>query len=91
MRREEIRDRIPRIGVIAAFLIVLLFIGTLAFMLGRWPGFMNPGVAECQASYHKARSASDTSIIDEQRPSTLSAKRPNYETCGYWRKVGLTR
>jgi hypothetical protein len=52
---------------------------------------MNLAAAECRASYQAAKSASDTAMIDEQRASTQNAKKTNSETCGYWRKVGLTR
>jgi hypothetical protein len=88
---EELRYRFPPIGMLTAFVITVLCIGAIVFVHERWPGIMNMGAAECTASYHSARSASDTAMIDEQRPSAQKANKPNSETCGYWRKVGLTR
>lgn len=85
------RRWLSRIGAIVAFIVTLAFVGGLAFTLERYPRFMNTGIAECRASYGKAKSAADTTLIDFQRPSAGAEKKPNSETCGYWRKVGLTR
>jgi hypothetical protein len=84
-------DWLPQLGILLAFVVIVLCVGGIVFVHERWPGFMNAGAAECRASYRNAKSSADTALIDEQRPSVGKPKKPNSESCGYWRKVGLTR
>ena len=91
--KEEytIGERLPRPSWLVAFVVIAILFGALMFFQQLSPGFANAGVAECRASYRKATTATDTAVIDEQRPSSQIVKKPNSETCGYWRKVGMTK
>ena len=92
MKEEnEIRDWLPSMGLMVSVAGIVIVLAAIAFISERSPGILNAGAQECRASYRKAGTATDSAIIDEQRPSTQTGRKPNSETCGYWRKVGLTR
>lgn len=88
IQHNEIRDWIPSIGTSVAVALLVIILTSAAYVSARWPTFMNPGAAECRASYKKAKTALDSAIVDDQGPSSPSRKAPHSETCGYWRKTG---
>ena len=52
------------------------------------PGFLSPGVAECQHAYAKAHTSADTQMVNVMHPSTGPQKDPNAPTCGTLRRIG---
>ena len=73
---------------VIALLLVLGVAGAVWFRRSVHPGFATNAAAECRVAYRRARSASDTAIIDSRTPSTTVTRDANRPTCGTLRLAG---
>ena len=61
------------------------------FFRGRHPGIATMYAEECRAAYARARTATDSAIIDVRRSASNTGKEPNAPTCGVLRRTGELR
>lgn len=80
---------------VGAFIIgvMLLCAGAVywEFYRGRHPGIASMYAEECRAAYGRARTATDSAIVDDRRSASNIAKEPNAPTCGVLRRTGELR
>jgi hypothetical protein len=87
----ELRDWLPPAGRILGVASIVLGALVLTYFGMRGPSKTGAGSLECRMAYKRAKTALDTSMIDVRGASTGRVMRPYAETCGYERKLGLTK
>ena len=83
--RSSLMRRALGIAVIIAALMAL------TFWRARWPGFLNPGVAECRVAYARARTAVESASVDAAHPASGPQKQAPSVSCGTLRVTGALR
>ena len=91
VRSARIRERAQTFVVVVSLGLLLAAIAVLLFQSARRPGFLSAGVPECRVAYERARTASDTAMVDLRHPSSGPQKDPNAPTCGTLRVTGQLR
>ena len=70
---------------------ILLACAAMVFVRARHPGFPSSGAEECRTAYHRAKTSTDSAIIDARLPATGAARDPNAPTCKTFRLAGELR
>ena len=71
--------------------VIIAALMALTFWRARWPGVLNPGVAECRVAYARARTAVESASVDAAHPASGPQKQAPSVSCGTLRVTGALR